>query len=282
MADRHVPAGGIALGGGARYHAEMPDLYYEVHTGNGPHLLLVHGFLSGRSHWLPNLDALAEVATPVVVELLGHGRSPSPEDPAAYTPEAYVAMFEEIRAALGVERWFICGQSLGAALTLRYAFDRPDAVIAQVFTNSNSALAEPGWGEAIRPALESQARRFLEYGREAIDEHPLNPRRSKRLSAEVRDALAGDAELHSPRGLANTGLYTVPESSVRARIAENVVPALLVVGEREERFAAHRRYAEAHMPLLNVVGLPGGHAINLDAPGGFNTSVAAFLKRHRR
>jgi pimeloyl-ACP methyl ester carboxylesterase len=253
---------------------------YDVHDGDGPYLLLVHGFLSGRSQWLPNLKALAEVSRPVVVELFGHGRSPSPEDPAAYTPQAYVAAFETIRLRLGAERWFLCGQSLGAALTLRYALDHPDRVLAQVFTNSNSALAEAGWAERIRPGLEAQARRLIDDGREAIDGHALNPARSKRLEPEVRKKLTEDVAMHDPRGLAWSGLYTVPTSSVRDRIRENVVPTLMVVGEREERFAAHRHAADEAMPHLETVALDGGHAVNLDATEAFNREVVEFFRRH--
>jgi pimeloyl-ACP methyl ester carboxylesterase len=153
-------------------------------------------------------------------------------------------------------------------------------VLAQVFTNSNSALAEPDWAERIRPGLEAQARRFEADGRAAIDEHPLNPARSKRLAEDVREALAEDCALHNPGGMARTGLYTVPESSVRERISTNRVPTLMVVGEREERFQEHRRFAEASNPQLNVVALDGGHAVNLDAAEGFNTAVVEFLRRH--
>lgn len=160
------------------------------------------------------------------------------------------------------------------------SLDHPDAVIAQVFTNSNSALAEPDWGARIRAGLEAQAKRFEEQGRTAIDEHPLNPARIKRLSPDIRAAFEADLALHDPLGLANTGLYTVPPSSVRERIIANRVPALLVVGEREERFATHRTFAEEHMPNLEVGALDAGHAVNLDAPEAFNEAVVDFLRRH--
>jgi pimeloyl-ACP methyl ester carboxylesterase len=215
-----------------------------------------------------------------VVELFGHGRSPTPDDPALYAPQHYEQEFERIRLALGVGRWLVCGQSLGAALTVRYALDFPDRVIAQVFTNSNSALAEKGWEQGVRPFMEEQARRLEAEGRRSLAEHPLNPGRNQRLDPEVRAALVADYALHTPRGIAYTGLYTVPPSSVRKRIVENSVPALLVVGEREKRFAGHRRYAEANMPLLEVVGLDGGHAVNLDAADGFNEAVLGFVSRH--
>jgi pimeloyl-ACP methyl ester carboxylesterase len=258
---------------------EKRELYYEVYGQHGPFLLLVHGMLSSRAQWILNLAAVLAVCRPVVVELFGHGRSPTPHAPDFYTPSHYVAEFERIRLALGAERWLICGQSLGAALTLRYALDYPGHVIGQAFTNSNSALAEAGWAERVRPVMEAQARRLETEGHRFLDEHPLNPARSRRLPAEVRAAFVADCSLHTPLGIALTGLYTVPDSSVRGRIAENTVPTLLLVGEREERFRAHRRFAERTMPQLQVVALDGGHAVNLDDPEGFNSAVTMFFEK---
>ena len=87
------------------------QLFYEEHGETGPHLLLVHGMLSSRSQWMLNLDSLREYCRPVVVELWGHGRSPSPDDPAYYQPTGYIRQFEDIREALGIDKWFVCGQS---------------------------------------------------------------------------------------------------------------------------------------------------------------------------
>ena len=262
----------------ANVHPEL--LHYEVHGERGPYVLLVHGFLSSRAQWMPNIDALSAFARPVVVELFGHGRSPSPQGPPPYTLAGYVEQFEHIREAVGAERWLVVGQSLGAALTLRYALDRPGSVLAHVFTNSNSALAEEGWAERVRPPMEAQARRLEVDGRRVLDDHPLNPARGARLPADVRAAFIEDSGLLSLRGVANTGLHTVPDSSSRGRVTENHVPTLLVVGEREERFTGHRRYAEARMPSLAVVGLDAGHAVNIEAADAFNAAVADFCAKH--
>ena len=126
-------------------------------------------------------------------------------DPAPYTPDGYVRAFERIREDLGADRWFICGQSLGAALTLRYTLEHPDRVMAQVFTNSTSALAEDGWSAQIRPAMEAQAARLEAQGHAVLDEHPLNPARSRRLDPGLRGEFERDVALHSPHGLAIPG-----------------------------------------------------------------------------
>jgi len=256
----------------------QPMLAYEVHPGTGPYLLLVHGLLSGRAQWLPNLDALSGVSRPVVVELLGHGRSPSPGDARLYTPEAYVEHFDAVRRAVGAERWVVCGQSLGAALTLRYALDRPGDVLAQVFTNSNSALAPPGWAEENAAMFERGADQLLRGGRAAIDNHPLNPRRGRRLPAAARDALAAATAEHDPRGVALTLRHTVPASPVTDRLDQVRVPSLLVVGVDEAGFADARRRAEDAIPALEVVETAAGHAVNLEDPVAFNRAVVGFLR----
>jgi pimeloyl-ACP methyl ester carboxylesterase len=256
------------------------SLYREVHGDHGPHLLLVHGMLSSRAQWLLNIDELAKVCRPVAVELFGHGRSPAPDDPAWYAPDHYVEEFEAIREEIGAERWFICGQSLGAALTLRYSLERPGRVIAQVFTNSNSALADRDWAERVLPLMQAQSRRLESDGRAALDGHPLNPGHGGRLPETAKAALVADYSMHDVRGVAYTGLYTVPQSSVRERAADIAVPTLLVVGQRERGFAEARAYAERTIPGIEVTALDAGHAVNAEAADEFNRAVTDFILAH--
>ncbi|MGH7856617.1 MAG: alpha/beta fold hydrolase [Candidatus Binatia bacterium] len=241
-------------------------------------MLLVHGILSGRSQWGPNLAALSGFARPVVVELWGHGRSPSPEDPALYHPDAYVRAFDEVREELGAERWLVCGQSFGAALTLRYSLDRPDRVIAQVFTNSTSALADREWTERTRAAAPGLAEMIEEGGRETIERMPMHPLHARRIPPDAHRPLLEDTALLDPRGVARTLRHAVPESSVRERMGENRVPTLLVCGERETRFLPHRELAEKEMPRLEVVGADAGHAVNLEAAEVFDRAVREFIQ----
>jgi pimeloyl-ACP methyl ester carboxylesterase len=255
-------------------------MHVEIHgDGRAPHVLLVHGICSSRAQWRPNLAALAEVATPVVVELLGHGRSGAPDDPAAYSVAAYIARFEAIRAELGPERWAVCGQSFGAGLTMNYALAHPQRVSAQVFTNSNSALRET----LPTPAPEQLTARVAGIearGREAIAAMPFYPKRTGRLAPEVEDELVGDAGLISLAGMARGMTYTIADLSVRDRLAEISTPTLLVNGRREKGFQPVRDLAAQEIAGLEVVDLEGGHPVNLDCAEGFDAAVADFLARH--
>jgi pimeloyl-ACP methyl ester carboxylesterase len=251
-------------------------LHFEVHPGEGPYLFLVHGILSSRAQWRPNLPALASVTRPVVIELLGHGRSPAPEDPACYRLSAYLDAFEAIRRQLGVEQIVTCGQSFGAGLTLNYGLAFPERVIAQVFTNTNSGLTPRDDGERARLRAE-RMRAVAAGGRAAVEQLPFHPRNAKRLPPDVLEELVADAEHIAPMAILHSMETTLPELSLTHRLSEISRPTLLVNGTWEKRFQPLRQRAAAAIPDCRVVDLAGGHSINLEAAADFDAAVLAFL-----
>lgn len=254
-----------------------PRLHFDVHDGDGPHLLLVHGFLSSRAHWLPNLKALARVARPVTVELWAHGRSPAPVEPHWYDPGSYPEAFERVREAVGCEQWFVCGQSLGAAFTMRYVLDHPDRVLGHIFTNSAASVAVE---ERLEPGrMESLAIAFETGGVDAVRNQRMFPGLLPGLAEDVRASLHADAALHDPAGLARMLRHGSATSS-RSRIAANTVPTLLIVGERERSFESARRYLEQHLPRLEVVTADAGHGVNLEASAVFDAAASRFIHQH--
>lgn len=258
----------------------MSKFHYEVHEGNGPFLFLLHGMLSSRAQWVRNLEALKQGATPVVAEIWGHGRSPSPEDLALYSPAAYVEQIEEIRKEIGAESWFVCGQSFGATATLRYSLRYPQRVKGQVFTNSSSALATPETTKEIYKDINRLAENLEERGQAGLERMRIHPVHAKRLPPGAQAELMADAPLLSPKGVANVFRHTSPTASVADEVAGTRVPTLLVAGEQEKRFVPHREYGEKHIPGLEVVGADGGHAINIEAPEAFNAAVLDFIARN--
>jgi len=252
-------------------------LSYHIYPGSGPYLLLVHGALSNRAQWTLNLQALGQVCRPVTAELLGHGDSPAPQDIDAYQPDAYVSYFEAIREALDTRRWFLCGYSLGASLTLRYALDFPDRVIGHALTNSRSAFATPEDSDKWRSDGKKTLQRVAEKGLAYIKKSPFHPRFATSLPKAVYDPLSERAELLDAQGAANTLALTSPAASVRERLAENTRPALLLHGVREKGFAPYAEYAKANMPLLRVTELPAGHGVNMQAADAFNSQVQEFV-----
>ncbi len=259
--------------------SSTPRLAYEVHQGSGPHLVLLHGFLSSSAQWMLNLEALGEVCTPVSVELWGHGRSPAPVERSWYRPQAYIDQLEMLRADLGAEEWFLCGYSLGAGITVRYTCTYPDRVIGHILTNSSSAFADEELAGSWRQDAEEGAERIIEGGNKAIERIAVHPRHARRLPEPVYNALLADAAELAPVGVANAFRDTSPNASVRDIAADNPRPALLCFGQHEKRFYPGKEWAETHMANLEIAPLNAGHAVNMEDADGFNAVVTEFIRR---
>ncbi len=251
--------------------------YYELHPGaQGPHLLMVHGFLSSRSQWRINLPALTRVSHPVLLELLGHGRSPAPEATEPYTVSSYIAAFEAIRESLNAERWVVCGQSFGAGLAIQYAIEHPERVMGLIFTNSISALSAKDDPERAAANAE-RLRTVSERGREALQELRIHPRHAKRFPEHIKEEMVADADAIPPEGILRSVSLTSPNLSIAHRLGEVTVPTLLVNGRWEKRFQAMREKVASELPGVRIVDLDGGHSVNIEAADGFEAAVTEFI-----
>jgi pimeloyl-ACP methyl ester carboxylesterase len=255
---------------------QRPELAHTAHPGAGPAALLIHGFLASAAYWRPNLGALPAVCRPVVVELWGHGGSPSPASPDDYRPSGLLAAFERLRRQLGVERWVVVGHSLGASLALHYALAAPGRVRALVVTNSQSAFAGGGRDEMVRQASRL-ADRVDAGGMGVFDDHPMHPARSRRLPAATQAELVAALAGHDPAGVAGVLRWTLPEASVADRLDQVNVPTLLTWGVHEAAFAPGAALAAERIADLRVAELDAGHAVNLTDRPGFDRAVCDFI-----
>jgi len=99
--------------------------------GNGPPLLLVHGYPQTHAMWHRIAPTLAEHFTLVIPDLRGYGQSSVPEsDPshAAYSKRTMAQDMVAVMAALGHERFNIAGHDRGGRVAYRLALDTPEAV----------------------------------------------------------------------------------------------------------------------------------------------------------
>ena len=256
----------------------MNQLFWEVHPGKGPYLLLVHGFLSSRAQWNLNLSPLSDRYTPVTIELFGHGRSPSPESPDVYSISSYIEALDQIRQELKATQWFVCGYSLGAAITIRYALTYPERTLGHIFTNSSSAFADDQQLESWRLGAEKSSSAIRTGGLTAIEKLAVHPKRARRLPKNVYTALVEDSNLLNPNGIANAMEFTMPTASSRKYIENNQSKAMLICGRFEKRFIPHRDYAAKFMPNLSIKNVDSGHAVNMQTAQEFNNAVLSFIE----
>ncbi|WP_298872514.1 alpha/beta hydrolase [uncultured Bradyrhizobium sp.] len=100
-------------------------------AGNGPPLLLLHGFPETHLMWRDIAPILAQQFTVVWADLRGYGRSGTPASAADHGPYAKRAMAEdmvELMKRFGHDRFMVAGHDRGGRVAYRMALDCPSVV----------------------------------------------------------------------------------------------------------------------------------------------------------
>ena len=102
-------------------------------AGQGPPLLLLHGYPQTHVMWHTVADSLAERFTVVVADLPGYGASFRPVPAADHAPHSKRALAADLVQAmslLGHEQFAVAGHDRGGRVAYRMALDHPDRVSA--------------------------------------------------------------------------------------------------------------------------------------------------------
>ncbi len=99
--------------------------------GDGPPLLLLHGYPQTGYIWHKIAPQLARDFTIIIADLRGYGDSdkpPTSADHAVYSKRAMAIDMISVMAALGYQRFFVAGHDRGGRVAHRLARDYPEAV----------------------------------------------------------------------------------------------------------------------------------------------------------
>lgn len=99
--------------------------------GNGPPLLLLHGYPQSHLIWHRTAPQLAKRYTVVATDLRGYGRSEKPvglPDHSNYSKREMAKDQVEVMRQLGFDTFYVCGHDRGARVAHRLAVDHPGAV----------------------------------------------------------------------------------------------------------------------------------------------------------
>lgn len=114
--------------------ARLPGAGAEIFArigGEGPPLLLLHGFPQTHVAWRHVAPALAQSHTVVAADLRGYGLSDAPPDDAGHDAYSKRTMARDMAAAmasLGFDRFAVAGHDRGGRVAYRMALDAPEAV----------------------------------------------------------------------------------------------------------------------------------------------------------
>jgi pimeloyl-ACP methyl ester carboxylesterase len=239
-------------------------IYYEVH-GNGPALLLTHGYSSASAMWNGQVEALSKHHKLVLWDMRGHGQSDYPDDPTAYSEALTVADMAALLDAVGAERAIVGGLSLGGYMSLAFYRAYPERVRALLIIDTGPGFKKDDARDAWNKRAHDTGDRFEREGLSVL----------KSASRERSDVSHRDAS-----GLARAarGMLTQRDARVIETLPNIKVPSLVVVGADDAPFLAASDYMAAKIPDAKKVVIPAaGHAVNIDQPQAFIDAVLPFL-----
>lgn len=107
------------------------DISYLI-AGNGPPLLLLHGFPQTKAIWSQVAPELAKHFTVVAADLRGYGASSKPHgkaDHSTYSKRSMAADQHALMKSLGFNQFFLLGHDRGGRVSHRLAIDFPESVL---------------------------------------------------------------------------------------------------------------------------------------------------------
>lgn len=114
-----------------------------LHAGDKskPALLMLHGITGHAEAYARNLRAHSEFFSCWAIDFIGHGYSSKPEHPLEITH--YVTQVLDFMDAIGVEKAYISGESLGGWVAAKLAQLHPERVERIVLNTMGGTMANP-------------------------------------------------------------------------------------------------------------------------------------------
>jgi pimeloyl-[acyl-carrier protein] methyl ester esterase len=257
------------------------DLQVHVDVvGNGPPLVLLHGFALHGGLFASIVPELARHHRTFIVDLPGHGWSA----PVAPFDVATLAGAVE-RATAGIDaRLTVVGWSLGGQVALQWAVAQPERMRRLIIVASTpSFVARDDWphavsavtlarfGDELRVAYRPTLQRFLSLQVQGSDE-------GRRTLAQLRARLFERGE-PSPSTL-ESALTLLRETDLRPLLPRVEAPALVIGGARDALvpLAATQALATA-LPHAEHIAIEGAaHAPFLSHRAAFVEALQAFAR----
>ena len=271
---------------------KVDDIEFYLHVnesdlnGKKTPVVFLHGFTGNSDDWNFLFRQLPENIFPLAIDLIGHGRSDSPKDPAHYTCTAIVHHLHSILLSLKLEKIILAGYSMGGRAALSYCLKHPNNVIAAVLESTTAGIEDFDQKKErveIDFLLADKIRSegivsFIEYWFSTplfrtLKDHPDFENIRKRRIENSATGLANSL-MNFSTGLMRSYWESLPLLNF---------PILLVSGELDNKYTSiNSRMKLKFQNALHAVVPECGHNVHIEKPELFTKLVQEFLEKLER
>ncbi|MGH7869292.1 MAG: alpha/beta fold hydrolase [Candidatus Dormibacteraceae bacterium] len=199
-----------------------PQPYLEE-VGEGPPVLLLHGWRTSSQLWLPIINHLKANFSVLAPDFPSFGQTPPP--PAVWGVEQYARWIIDLLDSKGLSKVHVVGHSFGGRVAIKLAARWPQRVEKLVLTSSSG----------IRPAR-SPVYRFRVASFKTL-RSVANARyipASLRRWAQARVASSGSDDYRQATGIMRPTFVRIVNEDQRPDLGQIAAPTLLIWGERDD------------------------------------------------
>ena len=248
-------------------------LRFDDSGGDGPPVVLSHGFLMDRAMFDAQVEALAPEFRVITWDERGFGETEYDSEPFTYWDSAKDCL--GLLDHMGIEQAVLGGMSQGGFLSMRAALLSPERVRALVLIDTQSGVEDP---ERL-PAYRQMQQTWLEAG--PVDE----------LTEAIANLIIGDPELNAvwiekwkqlPRDrIKGPGDALFDRDDITDRVHEIACPAIVFHGTADLSIEIElgKQLCERLPGCRGLVPIEGGpHASNMTHPDQVNGPMLEFLR----
>jgi len=248
-------------------------------SGNGPVVVLLHGFPLSRDMWEPQVEPLVRAGYRLVTpDLRGFGESEVPEGP--YSMSLFADDVVELLDHLEIDRAVIGGMSMGGYILLNLLERYPERVVAACFITTRSSSDN----EAVKAGRLALLERTKRDGTESMAElstMTLLAGETLRRNPELVNTVYRWMTSVDVRGIEGA-LHALLERKDYSPLLGNFDLPSLVIGADQDNAVQPEdlRTLSEGLPNNELCIIPqAGHMANLEQPEAFNDCLLRFLHR---
>jgi pimeloyl-ACP methyl ester carboxylesterase len=243
-------------------------------AGQGPALVLLHGFLCDSRCWRRQLAGLSDSFRVVAWDAPGAGSSSDPPD--TFTTTNYARCLARFLDALGIDRAHVLGLSWGGILAQEFYRLYPERlrclILADTYAGWKGSLPEPVWKERLATCLLDAT-----GPSDALVAKFLPGLFTDAAPQDLREEMSAIISEFHPIGFRLMSLSSA-EMDTRNLLPRIDVPTLLLWGDDDRRSPMYVAEAfQAAIPGAELAIIPNaGHMSNMEQPDAFNAHVRRF------
>jgi epoxide hydrolase 4 len=267
--------------------ADGTKIHY-VASGEGPLVLLIHGFPDFSGSWTKLTPKLNDAYRVVALDTRGYNLSDKPEGVANYAMPKLVEDVDAVIAAEGRQKATVIGHDWGAAIAWNYAFNHMDKLDNLVIMS----VPHPAFfGRQLRnsPGNSDYARNFQKEGSEAnltaegLAGWVQDPEmKAKYVEAFKQSSFAGMMNYY--RANYPVGANAPPANAPPPNFPKIAVPLLVIHGMKDQALlsSGHNDTWEQAAKDTTLLMIPdANHFVQQDAADLVNGTIRSWLDARR-